>query len=89
MTERDDAGVAENEIEREREQDHDQGLAAQNHLVWKDEIRGDGEQPRQRFGGAKTIPPRQKLDSAGALGGYDACWGGRRWIIRVHIVPRA
>ena len=89
MTERDDSGVAKNEIERQREQDHDQRLAAQNHLVGKGEIGGDRDKPRQRFGDAKTIPPRQKIDSAGALGRDGAAGGGRGRIIRVHRVPRA
>ena len=69
MTERDDTGVAKNEIERQREQNHDQRLAAQNHLVGKDEIGGDRDEPRQRFGDAKSIPPRQKIGGARALGG--------------------
>jgi hypothetical protein len=41
MAERHDAGKAENEIEREREQNHDQRLAAQNHLVREDKKGGD------------------------------------------------
>ncbi|MEI9805103.1 MAG: hypothetical protein WDN48_12385 [Pseudolabrys sp.] len=49
MAERDDAGVTEDEIEREREHHHDQHLAAEGHAIRKDEECGERDQPRQRL----------------------------------------
>ena len=49
MAERDDAGIAEDEVEREREHHHHQHLAAEGHAVRKNEIDGDGDEPWQGF----------------------------------------
>ena len=49
MTERDDAGIAKDQIEREREHHHDQHLAAEGHAVGENEKDGDRDQPWQRF----------------------------------------
>ena len=45
----DDAGVAQHQIEREREQHQDQDLGAQRRVVWEDEVRGQGDEPGQEL----------------------------------------
>ena len=57
MAERDDAGIAEREIEREREQDRDQKLGAEAQIVGKDEIDAERDDPGQRLPPAQAVPP--------------------------------
>ena len=59
MTERDDAGIAEDKVEREREHHHHQHLAAESHPLRKHEIDGDGDKPRQSFREAETMALEQ------------------------------
>ena len=59
MAERDDAGVAEREIERKREQDRDQKLGAEAEIIGKGEIKADGGEPGQRLPPLKTMSPDQ------------------------------
>ena len=59
MAERDDAGIAEDEIEREREHRHHQHLAAEGHALRKNEIDGDGGEPRQGFRKSEAMAPEQ------------------------------
>ncbi len=49
MAEGDDAGIAEHEVEREREQDRDQQLGAEAEIVRKGEVAGNGEEPGERL----------------------------------------
>ena len=57
---RDDAGIAEDEIEREREQDGRENLRAQREIVGKDEEAANRHQPWQRFDGAQPMAPREQ-----------------------------
>jgi len=49
VAERDDAGIAEHEVDRESEQDGGEDLRAQRQVGVEHEIGGDGDEPRQRF----------------------------------------
>ena len=49
VAERDDARIAEREIERERKQDRHQQLGAEAEIVRKREVARDGEDPGQRL----------------------------------------
>ena len=62
MAERHDAGVAEDEVQRQREQDHDEDLAAQRQVVGKQEIAGDRDQPRRRFPPAQAVAAQHGVD---------------------------
>ena len=59
MAERDDAGIAEREIEREREQDRDQQLGAEAEIVGKGEVDAEREDPGQRLPPAQPMAPDQ------------------------------
>ena len=54
-----DAGIAEHQIGRQREQDRRQDLRAQCQIVGKDEICRDRRQPRQCFERVVAVPARQ------------------------------
>ena len=60
MTERDDAGIAERKLEREREQDHHQQVGAEPEIAWEQEVEGDRQDPGDR------LPPAQAM-AAGEL----------------------
>ena len=62
LSERDDAGIAEREIERERKQRRDQHLGAETKVIGKGEIIADGDDPRQRLPPANVVAPRQVAD---------------------------
>ena len=49
MAERDDAGIAEREIEREREQDGHQEIGAEAEIVREREIERERQDPGQRL----------------------------------------
>src|SRR4029078_8548218 len=66
MSERDNAGIAEDEIEREREHRHHQHLAAEGHALGKNEIDRDGSKPRQRFREAETMAVEEMFSGARA-----------------------
>ena len=64
VAERDDAGIAEREIEREREQDRDQQLGAEAEIAREDEVEGERQDPGDRLpqpeagdGGRARAPP--------------------------------
>ena len=89
MAERDDPGVAEDEIKRQREQDHDQRLAAKDHLIWKDEERRHRGEPRQHLGSPPAVAADQHGGGARA-GGCDLAAGRElSRFTRVHKVPPA
>ena len=49
MAQRDNAGVAEDQVERQREQADDHDLADQDQVAGKGEVGGDGQQPEHDF----------------------------------------
>ena len=49
VAERDDAGIAEREVEREREQDHGEQLGAEAEMPRKDEVEGEQQDPGDRL----------------------------------------
>ena len=55
VTESDDAGLAEREIERQREQDHDQHVGANAEIAAGDEVEDKCECPRQQMPGAGEV----------------------------------
>ena len=59
VAKRDDAGIAEHEIERQREQDRDQHLGAEREVVREREEHRDARDPRQQFPGTEPVAPRQ------------------------------
>ena len=65
MAERHDAGVAEDQVERQREQDQDQDLGAEEQVVGEGEERAEREQPGQRL---PWLPAVARRD-AGPRGG--------------------
>ncbi len=85
VPERDDAGIAENEIERERKHHHDQHLAAESHAVGENKKSGDREQPRQRLRPAEAVPAHQIFGGALARGDTLAAFG----LTRGHKTPQA
>ena len=87
MTERYDTGVTQDQIEREREYDHYQHLAAKGHAVGKSEVAGNRDQPRQRFRPAEIMSPDEKVGRPRApfVGGHIAGHG----LIHGHRTPPA
>jgi hypothetical protein len=73
VPERNDAGVAENEIERERKHHRDQHLAAKRHPFWKNKEGRDRDEPRQRFRPAETVAAEQVFGGACARGIAGGC----------------
>ena len=89
MAERNDSGVAENEVEREREQNHDQRLAAENHLVRENEKRRNRGDPGQRLGDAIAVAAGKEGDRMRARNGNLVADGrGSRRFTRVHKGPQ-
>ena len=86
MTERHNAGIAEDEIEREREHDHHQHLAAEGHALGENEIDCDGGKPRQGFREAKAMPLEQIFRGALARLGMARRSDG---LTRGHRTPQA
>ena len=68
VAERDDAGITEDQIERQRKQRHDQHLAAEGHALGKGKETGNRDQPRQRLARTETMAAQQKFRGAVAHG---------------------
>ena len=51
----DDPGIAQHQVERQREDDHHQHLRAERHVVGEREERADHGQPRQRLGRVRLV----------------------------------
>ena len=73
MAQRDDPGIAQDEIGREAEEDHRKDLRAEREIVGKGKIGGDGQHPGQRLERAKAVAPREGVDGAAAKGRRHAC----------------
>ena len=76
VAQRDDAGVAEDEVERNREQSGDQDLAAEHQMTGQRKVRGDRDQPereldrppavvRERVRGVRPAHARRPYSPAG------------------------
>ena len=65
MPERDDAGIAQHQIEREREQDGGEDLRAQRQIVRKHEIGRDRQQPGQGLERPQAVPGRKRVELTG------------------------
>ena len=59
MAERDDAGIAQHQIERQREQHHHQHLVAEAEMARKHIKEADRENPRNRFPPAQPVSMRE------------------------------
>ena len=57
MPERDDPGITQDQIEREREHDGNQHLGGEGDAVWKQEKDSNDSQPRQRLAEMEAMPP--------------------------------
>ena len=64
VTERHDAGVAEDEIERQREQRHDRDLVADQRLAGQREERGQREQPERDLAATHAMRARERRRDA-------------------------
>ena len=62
VAQRDDARIAEHQVERQREQDHDQDLAAERQIVGEGEVGRDSDDPRQQFDRAQAVASDQRID---------------------------
>ena len=87
MAERHDAGEAEDEVERQREQHHQQHLAAERHAVGKEKEGGDGEEPRNGFPDVEVMPSRHEGDRPRAGVRHRVRGGGG--VSRGHKAPPA
>jgi hypothetical protein len=68
VPERHDAGVAEDEVERDGEQPGDQYLAAQHAVAWEQEERRDRRQPERDLDRAPAVGGKARFDGhPGAL----------------------
>ena len=56
MPERDDAGIAEDQVEGQREDDRNEDLGAERQIVRKDEERHDRQDPRQALRPMPALP---------------------------------
>jgi hypothetical protein len=61
VTEGHDPRIAQDQIERQREHDHDQDLRAEREVVREEEEGADGEQPGNGLGGTPAVPPQQEI----------------------------
>ncbi len=57
LAQRDDTGIAQHQIGRQCEQDRRQDLRRERQVAGKEEIGGDGDEPRQGFVGAQAMAP--------------------------------
>ncbi len=76
VAERDDPGITEREIERQREQDRHQQLGAEAQMVGKGEIAGEREQPGKRLPQPQPVASRE-LERRRMIGGRDGRRGHR------------
>ena len=60
VAERDNAGVAEREIERQREQNGDQQFGAEAEIAWENEIAADCDEPGKELPPAKPVARDQR-----------------------------
>ena len=67
MAERDDAGIAEDQVERQREQADDHDLADQHQVAGEQEVGGDRQQPERDLQRLPAVV-RQAQRSAGWRG---------------------
>ncbi len=66
VAQRDDPRIAKNKVERQREHDHDQHLAAEGHPVRIEEEQRDRDQPGQRLIPAEIMAAAEIVGGAGA-----------------------
>jgi hypothetical protein len=59
VAERDDAAIAEDQLERQREQDHDQDVGAQRQVLGAKKRQRCGRYPGQHFEAAAAAPSRR------------------------------
>ncbi len=78
MPERDDPGIAEDQVKRECKHHHHQHLAAEGHARGEYEEDGDGDQPWQCLGQAEAMPLGQIIRRAFARGSANGLTRGHR-----------
>ncbi len=66
MAEGDDPRIAEREVERQGEEDHDEDLSAERKVFGKDEIGGDRADPGYELKTAQMVPRKHRIGDRAA-----------------------
>jgi hypothetical protein len=81
VAERNDAGVAQREVDGERENDGGEDLRRQRKIIRKGKEGDDGHNPRQRLERIKPMTPRETVEHGRVI-------AGRSVGINCHVLPK-